>query len=65
MATLMQMKAQLLRAFKLIYLTTYKSNKNPLVVDSQDCFLLFDQFDSDHVTMINEIAPLLPGSKGS
>ena len=65
----MQMKAQLLRAFKLISLTTYKKGQKPSqgsltklypAVGSETNIL-----DSDHVTKINEIAPLLPGRRGS
>ena len=63
MATVMQMKAQLLRAFKLISLTTYKKGQKP----SQGSLRLSPAvgseaniLDSDHVELLRSC----PGVKG-
>ena len=64
MATVMQIKAQLLRAFKLISLTTYKKGQKP----SQGSLRLSPAvgseaniLDSDHVKLLRSC----PGVKGA
>ena len=65
MATLMQMKAQLLRAFKLISLTTYKKGQKPsqgsLTKLSPAVGSEANILDSDHVELLRSC----PGVKGA